>query len=661
MPGKIRFVVAGLLLTLLAALWVLRPSLPERFVVQAPKLAGELFAELDGQLRDADSEPRAVRLLLELPASIGAPTRSACEEALSSQTQSKEDGQLVSKLRVAAPEDGAATELTLRWNGTSQDLALEGIDATRTRHLSDYRSLLPPFLTIVLAVLIAKTIPALLAGVLLGCFLLQGVFGGLALFAKGYVWERVLTDDFRLEILGFVVFLVITVGILTRAGGIEGLVLVIKKVARSARSSQLATWLMGFVIFFDDYANTIVVGSTMRPLTDRMRVSREKLAYIVDSTAAPIAGIALLSTWIAYEISTFSAQLPDVGLQEGQGYQIFLATLPYRFYCIFTLFFVFATIVLRREFGPMLRAEQRARRTGKLMRDGAIPMVSAEATSATAKEGAPARWINGLLPIATMIGVTLVFLWRSGAGEKAFAFDFVLWRDVLSNADSAKAILYGSMSAAGLAALLALTQRILTPMEVLHAAWKSVRGIGFAMLILVLAWCIGYVCEDMGTAYYLVAQTQGSLPPLLLPVLLFLLSCLVAFATGSSWSTMAILLPIVVILAHTLGSTLPIGGYMLMVLSIGAVLEGSIFGDHCSPISDTTVLSSVASASDHLDHVQTQIPYAMLAMIVSIVLGYLPVAFFSPSLWPLSLGLGMLTIVLFLLFVGRDPDAPAAD
>lgn len=655
MLGKIRFVAAAFLLGLLAFLWASSPSSEAIFAVQGPKLAALLLSDYEATLPESvfDTARAPFRFEIQDSPSIDAGLRASIEAQLREYAAKAE-----SRVRLASDGEVAPT-LAFAWNGTSADVEVR-VDgrAPLTRRIATWHSLLPPFFTILLAVLFGKTILALFAGVLLGSFLIAGA-GLFDHFGRGYVYEKVLTDEFRLEILGFVAFLMVTIGVLTRAGGIEGLVDVIKRFARSARSSQVVTYLMGFVVFFDDYANTIVVGSTMRPLTDRMRVSREKLAYIVDSTAAPIAGISVLSTWVAYEISTFSAQLPDVGMKASDGFEVFLATLPYRFYCFFTLFFVLATIVLRREFGPMLHAERRARRTGKLLRDGATPMVHEDATNTSAKPGAPARWYNGFLPIATLVVVTLYFLWETGKGDRSFAFDLTLWREILGDSKSSKAILMGAMSAAVLAIVLALGQRILTPIEVLVASWKALHGLGFAMIILVLAWCIGYVCEDMGTAYFLVAQTQGSLPPLLLPVLLFLLACLIAFATGSSWSTMSILLPIVVVLAHSLGAGLEIGGYTLMILSIGAVLEGSIFGDHCSPISDTTVLSSVASASDHLDHVKTQFPYAFLAMAVSIVCGYLPVAFLSPQMWPFCLVGGALVLVGFLWLRGRNPEAAA--
>jgi Na+/H+ antiporter NhaC len=371
-----------------------------------------------------------------------------------------------------------------------------------------------------------------------------------------------------------------------------------------------------------------------------------------------------LSTWVAYEISQFAGQLPSVTGADGepmrveQGFAVFLQTLPFRFYCFLTLFFVVMTILMRREFGPMLSAEQRARRDGKVIADDAEPLVSKRLTEARPKEGTPRRARNAALPILSLVLVTIgTIFWTGWPEVQPEGGVFSLLRVVFENANSTRAILLGSASAMLLAMLMPVLSGICKLPESIATAWSSMFALSFAVIILILAWCIGYVCEDLGTKYFLVALSEGNIAPALLPTLLFLISCLIAFSTGSSWTTMAILLPNVVLLSHQLGSATEIGGMMLMVLSIGAVLEGSIFGDHCSPISDTTVLSSVASASDHLHHVRTQAPYALVVMAVSILFGYLPVALLSPSAWPLSMLLGAAVLVLLLRFLGRDPEA----
>ncbi|MHC4945662.1 MAG: Na+/H+ antiporter NhaC family protein, partial [Planctomycetota bacterium] len=278
-------------------------------------------------------------------------------------------------------------------------------------------SVLPPFLAILLALLFQRTLLALFCGVWLGATLLEGFnpIYGFWRFVRQYFYEEALLDQFRLDIIGFVIALCATVGLLTRGGGIQGFVNMIVRFAKTVRSTQFVTYLMGIGIFFDDYTNCIIVGNTTRPLADRMKISREKLSYIVDSTAAPVAGLSLLSTWIAYEVSTFSPQLPEAGVTEG-AYDIFFQTIPYRFYCILTLAFIAFQILLQRDFGPMLRAERRARKTGEVIRKGGQPLVSASMTKIKPKAGAPPRWLNAFLPIFVIIAVTVEEMWRIGGG-----------------------------------------------------------------------------------------------------------------------------------------------------------------------------------------------------------------------------------------------------
>ncbi|MCB9899310.1 MAG: hypothetical protein H6825_14995 [Planctomycetes bacterium] len=625
------------------------------------------------------------------------------------------------------------------------------VDAEGTIHethkeLPDRLSLVPPLLAILVALLLRKTLLALFLGILSGSVLIlwdggagwgESITQGFANVFTHYFWAE-FTDSFRFEIIGFVVLLVAMVGILSRSGGVQGLIELLIGFAKTARSTLFATWGMGLIIFFDDYANCLLVGNTMRPLTDRMRISREKLAYIVDATAAPVAGVSMLSTWIAYEVSTYQAHLPGAGITEN-AYAIFLQTIPFRFYCLFTLIFVFLTIALGRDFGPMLKAEVRARTTGKLVRDGGMPMVSDEASRITPYEGLPHRWWAGAGPIALVLFTTLAIIFLDGKGVQAWnegaLGDPERIADILFAGSGGKPIFIGAFvglasamlisgsNAVRLGTLLGLgvatglqdlsvqwlgdlsfvregagfglflqqttsylafglvfsitmlvvvvaatlgglrTKRPHLPGgEMTRAGLSSAKALVFAVIILFEAWMIGRVCQEMDTADYLVALLSGAVPPLLLPVLLFTAACLVAFATGSSWSTMAILLPNVVALSAAVGEAAGIGALAMVVVCIGAVLEGSIFGDHCSPISDTTVLSSVASASDHVDHVRTQAPYAIVVATLAIVLGYLPTVELDWWSTPLALGSATLVITALLFLVGRKvPDATFAD
>ncbi|MCA9002509.1 MAG: Na+/H+ antiporter NhaC family protein, partial [Planctomycetes bacterium] len=513
---------------------------------------------------------------------------------------------------------------------------------------------MPPLIAIILAILLRRPILSLLAGVVGGSWLVEYLVDGSLIDGLGRgVWNvgtryfaNVFVDQFYYEIIAFVIAMLAMVGIMTRSGGVQGLMDRISRLAHDARRTQIATWLMGLAVFFDDYANTILVGSTMRPLTDRYKVAREKLAYIVDSTAAPVAGISLLSTWIAFEVSTFSHSLPDAGLAIGDGYAVFLGTLPYRFYCLFTLFFVGLVVVTGRDFGPMLKAEERAR-SGQVLNPGSRPMVSKEATDLEMEPGVQAKAMNALLPLVVFVLVTLgTILYMGGAFGDQDMTTLKGWTEVLYGGSGSKPLMYGAVSGF----LVALVCGWLAGVRggLATASIASVKSMGVAIAILYLAWMLGSVCKALETSTYLTVQLGDSLPPLALPLTLFLLSALVAFSTGSSWTTMTILLPLVVGLAYRLGMQSDVGGYMLMVMSIGAVLEGAIFGDHCSPISDTTVMSSIASASDHIDHVRTQMPYALLTMGTALFLGYLPAAYLVGRLgsW-----VSLLSLVLGGLFL----------
>ena len=525
------------------------------------------------------------------------------------------------------------------------------------RVLGSRRALIPPLLAILLAFMVRNTLLSLFAGVLAGGLLLAQA-GGNPFSFLSIVFGDILIDgilnnpeqgDFYRHILGFVLFLSALVAVLTRMGGVAGMVDSLRKFARSRRGAKGAAFGMGFVVFFDDYANTVLVGNSCGPLFDKLKISRAKLAYIVDSTAAPIAGVALMSTWVAYQISTFAPQLPTVGMAESEGYALFLQTIPYRFYCWFALMTVGLVILLKRDFGPMCKVEEAARYD---VDHTSLDVETSPEGRIEAAPWAPARWFNGVIPLVTMLGSTALLLWYSGVS--ALSGQEFSVQEILGASDSSWAIFYGTLSGLVVAMTLAVAQRILSPLETLLTATRGLKTLfKDGVLILLLAWSIGAVCDRLGTADYLVAVFQDLLHPYWLPVILFLTSCFVAFATGSSWSTMAIMQPNVVLLAWSLGDGTPIGSEGLLILSIGSVLEGAIFGDHCSPISDTTILSSAASRCRHIDHVRTQIPYALLAAGGALFLGYIPAIFLDLS--PLiSLGGGAALLAAFLLVFGRN-------
>ena len=554
-----------------------------------------------------------------------------------------------------------ARSITLKaWRG------LEDADVSGGFSPPEPTSLLPPLVAIALALLFRKPIIALLAGVLAAGVLLRSDAGVLAslnpIAAVGDVgvafWGQ-FTDSDKAQVVGFVIAMLAMVGVITYNGGLRGVMDLVAARAKDARRTQIATWVMGLVIFFDDYANTILCGATMRPLTDRFRVCREKLAYLVDSTAAPVAGISIFSTWVAFEVSQYAPQLPAAGMSPADGYSVFIQTIPYRFYCLFALALCGMVAFTGRDFGPMLAAERRARTTGQVVRKGGTPMVSSLVTEMAPAEGVTTRAWRALVPLLVFVLFTVGWVFYTGhVGATEAGLETALTSRGLSNilgaGNSYAALLYGSSAGLLIATLTSLAASL--PITgIVRAAISGLSATAVALAILYLAWMIGAACGELGTAAYITAAAGDALPPALLPVLLFALSGLVAFSTGSSWSTMSILLPLVVGLAYQLGLESDIGATGLVIVSIGAVLEGAIFGDHCSPISDTTVLSSTACASDHVDHVRTQMPYALLAMVVAVVCGYLPVTYLGASPW-LCLPVGIAIMFAFLRFVGERAD-----
>ncbi|MCB2212007.1 Na+/H+ antiporter NhaC family protein [bacterium] len=512
-------------------------------------------------------------------------------------------------------------------------LAATGTSATGG---PNWTSLLPPLIAIGLAILLREVIGSLLLGILVGAFLLtSGSPGEALLLLPTDLFLNALANPGHAAIVLFSLMLGAMVGVLARSGGMAGIVRALQKMTRGRRGGMIVTWLMGLIIFFDDYANTLLVGNTMRPYADRLKLSRAKLAYIVDATSAPIASIAVISTWVGFEIGLIeeaTSHLPNVQ----DGYLIFLQSIPFTAYSIFTLILVGAVAWWQRDFGPMLNTE-------KLALDGNDP--SAEESGKTMESAEAGKYgvLLALVPVGLVILTTFAGLYlsgRAGAGPDAALFE------ILGAADSAQVLLAASFFGMVSAAILAVYPGRLKVQAVSDALIDGVKAMMPAMVILLLAWSLGDITDRLGTAEYVIDAVSGNLAPAMLPMVVFLIAAVIAFSTGTSWGVMAILIPIAIPLAYEMAS---LGGHAgdpvhgVFYGTVGAVLAGATFGDHCSPISDTTILSSMASGCKHIEHVRTQIPYALLAAGVSIVFGYLPSGLgFSP--W-IGLVLGAALIV----------------
>lgn len=515
-------------------------------------------------------------------------------------------------------------------------------------------SVLPPLLAILLALLFRQVVPALFAGVWLGAWVLAGqnlnaVFTGLLQVLQVYVLNA-LSDRDHAAIVLFSLMIGGMVGIISANGGMQGIVRRVSNWAGDARRAAFTTWAMGLAIFFDDYANTLVVGNTMRPLTDRVRISRAKLAYIVDSTAAPVASVALITTWVGYEVGLIQDAVANIGGFNQQAYLVFLNTIPYSFYPLLALFFVLLITLGNRDFGPMLEAERRVR---------ADPADQPRAASGNGHHdiedsipAARAKARNALLPILVLIVAVLGGLWHTGVN--ALDGQIGSLRNIVGAADSYQALLWGSMLGVLVAAAMTIFSGLLNMEDTVKAWFGGVQNMLFAMVILLLAWSLGEITQLLGTAAYLVELIGTWLPVQLLPALVFVIAALTAFATGSSWGVMGILLPLVVPTAWTMldmQSMTEQQHWHILYTATAAVLGGAVWGDHCSPISDTTIMSSMASHCDHIEHVRTQLPYALLVGVVAMLVAMIPVGYGMP--WWLGMLLAALSLFIILRWLGK--------
>ena len=528
----------------------------------------------------------------------------------------------------------------------------------RLRVLPGFLTILPPVLAIVIALIFRQVVIALFAGVWLGAFLVNDFH---VIRSFYYVVDHYVINAFsgdggsdHVSIAIFTLLLGGMVGVFSSIGGTQGVVNQISKIATSPRKGQLATWLMGIAIFFDDYTNTLIVGNTMRPITDRLQISREKLSYIVDSTAAPVAVIAVITSWIGFEISLIKDVFLSMGIDRNP-FTTFVASIQYSFYPILTLLFGLLVALSTRDFGPMLKAEKRSRTTGRVLSEKAVPLSTIDAEIHFDTSKSP-RWFNAAIPVAVVVFGTLVGLVLTGrsALHESGITDYSLM-DTIRESNSFVALLWSSLSGCVVAMVLGLGQRLTTLTEAINAWAGGVRSMVFAIVILVLAWCIGSVCKDLQTPEYLVSKVSGVVTPALLPTIIFIIAAAISFSTGTSWGTMTILTPItipLVIRISELNAVTPAVHEAILLSSIAAILSGSVFGDHCSPISDTTIMSSMASAADHIDHVRTQLPYAVSVALIAVLFGYLPAGFNIPP--AASLLVGSAVVLGVVMLVGRS-------
>ncbi len=456
-------------------------------------------------------------------------------------------------------------------------------------------SVIPPLLAILLAIITRQVFVSLFIGILAGWIIISGwsFFGGLAGSIESMI--DVFRDPGNTRVIIFCALIGALITLTQRSGGVNGFVnwLQRKNLAQTRRGAAGLAGITGFLIFIESSICCLIAGAVSRPLFERLRISREKLAYILDSTSAPKCVLIPLNAWGAFVI----------GLLETEGLnntvQVFVKSIPLNFYAILVILFAAFIIVTFVDFGPMKKAEHRARTTGKTIADNSVPMVSDDVTSVLPKEGIPFRAINMLLPVIVMMVMMPLGLYITGDGN-------------IMNGSGSTAVLWSVLASITVAAVLPVIQKILTFREVFDLSLKGIGGMMPLAIVMILAFSIGETSRELGTGIFVASVADDFLHPRYIAAVIFITSAFIAFSTGTSWGVFAIMIPIAVPTALIMDVNVP--------LCVAAVLGGGVFGDHVSPISDTTLVSSMAAASDHIDHVRTQLPYAMVAAAGAIAL-----------------------------------------
>jgi len=463
-------------------------------------------------------------------------------------------------------------------------------------------SIVPPVVAIGLAIKTKQVFLSLGLFVWLGWTIMSGgnPVEGLVQSVETFLTAVTSPDNARVLLFSALIGAMIT---FTQAsGGMEGFVAwaETRGLARSRRSVGLFTVLVSMAVFLESNFGLLVSGSVARPLFDKGRVSREKLSYLIDATCSPKCILIPLNAWGAYVISLLAQQDVD------EPVAVMVAAIPLNFYPILAILMAVTLVISDRDFGPMRVAERRVREEGKLLRDGARPMVSADVATVAAKAGVPRRAFNMIAPITTMVLTVPIVLWLTGEGN------------VMAGSGS-KAVLWGVIIGLMVGAAAYKIQGIMTIEETTERAIAGIQGLVPLVIVLSLAFTIGATTTALGTGRFVAGAAQATLNVGLVPAVIFLLACFIAFSTGTSWGTFAIMIPIVMPMVEILG--------LHPSLALAAALGGGIFGDHCSPISDSTIVASMASATDHIDHVRTQLPYALVsaggALALFLVFGFI--------------------------------------
>lgn len=479
-------------------------------------------------------------------------------------------------------------------------------------------SLIPPLIAVILAIVTKNVIISLFSGVFVGVILLVG--GNPLTATTGVIGDYLfpqLTDSYNAAVLVLLFFIGGFVALMEKSGGGAALAASSVKYIKSRASAQVSAWFGGIVIFFSDLGTPLIVGPVFEKIFDKVKLSREKLAWIIDSTASPVAVLVPFIGWGVYIMGLIRAEFDKLGIADSE-FSTLVQVIPFQFYAILTVLLVPLIAFTKLDFGPMAKAENRIRQTGQLYWPESKPLRKAEEMKEyTTGSRTILIWLPLLVLFVTLFGLLV---------SKGFPVTPV------PGGDFRVALSTAYLFAAITIVILMIIYKVKKFNEIFDIYTSGMQKMVYVAVTLVLAWSLGKVIGEMGTAAFIVEVTKGNVPAFIIPAILFVVGAVMSLASGTSWGTFAIMLPIAIPMAVSLDAH--------MLVCIGAVLSGGIFGDHCSPISDTTILSSTGAGADHLDHVKTQFPYAALNASVALV-GFV-VAGLTGSVYTLALVIALL-------------------
>lgn len=505
-------------------------------------------------------------------------------------------------------------------------------------------SVVPALLTIALAIITKEVLLSLFIGIYTGCFIAAGChpLGAVEemsnMLIGSYdedenVLAGVLSDPGDVQIIVIVVLLGGLIGLLVQSGGSRAFGEMIVKKVKTPRGAQLVTWAIGMLIFFDDYFNALTNGSVMRPVNDKMGISREKTSYIVDSTAAGICVISPISSYIAFTCSLIYAAYKESNL-EGSAYTEFLKTIPYNYYAWLALFMVLIVVVFKLDFGPMARAEKRARETGMVC-EKTFAGGDADEDDFAAIEPANGKAWHLIAPVVTLVVLDIILILYTGGFFSGASF-----LDAVKNMDGMKALMFAIMFTLILTFIMLKVTKLVNFGTAMQAFIVGTKSIMYVIIMLAFAWGIGEVSATLGTAEYVVSLVGENFPAAIMPLIIFGVACVMTFATGAEWGTWAIMVPIAVPIAVSMGIS--------PVICVSAVLGGGLYGGHCSPLSDMIVLSSASCNVRHIDHVKTQVPYSTVCAFCAAI-GYVCSGFMENWYIPLAVTFATFFVIVFIL------------